>query len=204
MLLGGGKLSRPALMAQCAGAPATAAPLLFVRDVTTNQHFLVDTCAQVSVLPRRYLRHSTKLDPAPPGQQLVAANGSPIRVYGTHQLAIKLSSRHQFSHRFYITDITTPILGTDFLGTHRLVVDVTNQRLIQDGTICASTRPSSLSSTGVRLIREQAAARYAAVLSPLPGRDVTSTRPGTGASQRDAPHHHQRTAGVPATETPAT
>ena len=146
-------------MAQCAGASPTAAPLLFVRDTKTRNRLLVDTGAQVSVLPRRCLpRGSARLEPAPPGQQLVAANGSPIQVYGTCLLDMALSRKHRFRHRFYVTDVTTPILGTDFLGAHRLVVDVGGQQLLQDGTVCASARRSRLTSVGVRLVREQAAA----------------------------------------------
>ena len=161
----GGKLGGPALLAQCAGALPTAAPLLFVRDTKTNHQFLIDTGAQVSVLPRRCLPKKSTLTPAPAGQQLVAANGSPITVYGTCLLDVTLSRHHSLKHRFFITDVTTPILGTDFLAAHQLVVDVASQRLLRDGTVCASAQRSRLCSIGVRLIHEQAAARYAAVLA---------------------------------------
>ncbi|KAF0313628.1 Larval cuticle protein 65Ag2 [Amphibalanus amphitrite] len=145
-----GKLRRPVLMAQSTGAPP-AAPLLFVRDTETDRQFLVDTGAQVSVLPRRCLPNGSTLTPAPVGQQLVAANGSPIAVHGTCLLDVTLSQQHRLKHRFFVTDVTTPILGTDFLAAHHLVVDVANQRLLRDGTVCASAERSRLCSIGVRL-----------------------------------------------------
>ena len=175
-------------MAQCAGAPSTAAPLLFVRDAKTNHRFLVDTGAQVSVLPRRCLpRGSARLEPAPPGQHLVAANGSPIKIYGTCLLDVTFGRQHRFRHRFYVTDVTTPILGTDFLGAHRLVVNVGEQQLLQDGTICAGARRSRLASVGVRLVREQAAGRFTAVFDRYPA--VTSPAPGPTPVKHSVTHH---------------
>ena len=175
-------------MAQCAGAPPTAAPLLFVQDVRTRLRLLVDTGAQVSVLPRRCLpRGDHRLDPAQPGQQLVAANGSPIRVYGTRQLVVTFGRQHQFRHKFFITDVNTPILGNDFLLAHRIIVDVGNQRLLQDGTVCASARPSQMRSVGVTLVRERDSARYTAVLARYP--DVTAPAPGPAPVKHSVTHH---------------
>ncbi|KAF0291705.1 hypothetical protein FJT64_010221 [Amphibalanus amphitrite] len=157
-----GKLRRPVLMAQSTGAPH-AAPLLFVRDTETDRQFLVDTGAQVSVLPRRCLPNGSTLTPAPVGQQLVAANGSPIAVHGTCLLDVTLSQQHRLKHRFFVTDVTTPILGTDFLAAHHLVVDVANQRLLRDGTVCASAERSRLCSIGVREVRKAPVAMRSAV-----------------------------------------
>ncbi|KAF0299085.1 hypothetical protein FJT64_003632 [Amphibalanus amphitrite] len=173
-------------MAQSTGAPP-AAPLLFVRDTETDRQFLVDTGAQVSVLPRRCLPNGSTLTPAPVGQQLVAANGSPIAVHGTCLLDVTLRQQHRLKHRFFVTDVTTPILGTDFLAAHHLVVDVANQRLLRDGTVCASAERSRLCSIGVRLVREQAAARFAAVLARYP--DVTSPKPGPTPAKHNVTHH---------------
>ncbi|KAF0292115.1 BTB/POZ domain-containing protein 2 [Amphibalanus amphitrite] len=103
-----------------------------------------DPRVAVSVLPRRCLPKKSTLTPAPAGQQLVAANGSPIAVYGTCLLDVTLSRHHSLKHRFFVTDVTTPILGTDFLAAHQLVVDVASQRLLRDGTVCASAQRSRL------------------------------------------------------------
>ena len=173
MHLVGGKLSAPVLMAHCTGVP-TAAPLLFVRDTESPTKYLVDTGAQVSVLPRRCFPRGLHVEPAPPGQHLVAANGSPIRVHGTVLMDVTFG-QHRYQHRFFVTDITTPILGTDFLGAHRIVVDVANQRLLQDGVICVSAQQSRLSSAGIRLVRQPPTDQYAAVLARYPA--VTSPPP---------------------------
>ena len=148
--------------------------------------FLVDTGAQVSILPRSYLPRGCQPQPGPAGQQLVAANGSPIKVYGTWTQGITFSNNHRFDHLFYVTDIKTAILGTDFLGAHGILVDVGGRRLLRNGTVCANAEPSQLGSVGVRLVN-MSSDRYSAIMARYP--DVTSPSPGPTPVKHNVTHH---------------
>ncbi|XP_066957628.1 uncharacterized protein [Macrobrachium rosenbergii] len=74
---------------------------------------------------------------------LIAANGTPIRTYGTTTRAISILG-HRSHWTFVIADVKFPLLGADFLGHHRLLVNVARQRLLDTGTCHPhqlSTRP---------------------------------------------------------------
>ena len=103
--------------------------LLYIPDRSTHLRFLVDTGAQVSVIPpspsdRKY-SHSTIT--------LQAVNNTTIKTYGTHSLTINLGLRRTFRWVFVIADTETPILGADFLLYYSLTVDLT-RRCLSDAT----------------------------------------------------------------------
>jgi cleavage and polyadenylation specificity factor subunit 1 len=89
---------------------------------------LVDTGAFVSVFPADANDRST--DKAT-GQAiaLTAANGTPIRSYGTRELQLRFSG-HAYRWSFIIADVNSPLLGADFLSANDLLVDVANRRLL--------------------------------------------------------------------------
>ena len=76
----GGKRPSQPLMAVVAGQ---SNGLLFLINSISKCRFLVDTGAEISVMPATGLDTRTK----PPGPPLLAANGSSIRTYGTHTLS---------------------------------------------------------------------------------------------------------------------
>ena len=88
--------------------------------------FLVDTGAQVSVIP------PTLVDKrfATPQESLQAANGTSIATYGQRNTILRLGS-HSYSARLVIADVKRPLLGADFLRRHNLLVDIRGQRLIE-------------------------------------------------------------------------
>jgi Reverse transcriptase (RNA-dependent DNA polymerase)/RNase H-like domain found in reverse transcriptase/Integrase core domain/Integrase zinc binding domain len=109
LLLPGGKLAgRPAGLHSLGG-------MVFLKDDTSGQDFLVDTGAAVSVLPHR--SSST-----PHGPALVAADGRSIASWGreTKRLVFGASS---FIVSFILAAVSKPILGVDFLAANRLLVD---------------------------------------------------------------------------------
>ena len=67
-----------------ASATGQNSGLLFLHDSVSKRQFLVDTGAEVSVLPATGLDTRTKQ----PGQPLLAANGSSICTYGTRKLTL--------------------------------------------------------------------------------------------------------------------
>ena len=98
---------------------------MYVHDKLTNTRFLVDSGADVSLLP------ATAADRAHRGQAppLAAANGSPIQSYGKKTVQLQLRDK-QFAADFIIADVPAAILGADFLRSHKLLVDLGNRCLI--------------------------------------------------------------------------
>ena len=85
--------------------------LFHVNDKATGTRFLVDTGAEVSVIPpsrtdRRNLQGNFTLQ---------AVNNTAIATYGTRSLTIDLGLRRTFRWIFVVADVKKPILGADFL-----------------------------------------------------------------------------------------
>ena len=84
-------------------------PLLHVKDDISGIVFLVDTGAEVSVV----LPTNSELKRCP-NQGLIAANGTPIKSYGTRQLQLKIKD-FKFTWRFQVAEAHVHIIGADFL-----------------------------------------------------------------------------------------
>ncbi len=82
-------------------------------DKHSGRKFLVDTGAEVSVLPTTGL--DTRM--CQTGSSLKAANGSSIQTYGVRTIQLHLASR-QYKWPFIIADVSRPLLGADFLRAH--------------------------------------------------------------------------------------
>ena len=112
---------------------------LLVNDNHSGRTFLIDTGAQVPLLPAT--AHARR-HPSPTAPKLVAANGSSIASYGTQQTHVQLGKR-KFTVTFIIADVRRPILGADFLRRHKLLVDLCGQKLIDAHSFqsyaCAAT-----------------------------------------------------------------
>lgn len=119
---------------------------LFLFDKSTNLSFLVDTGADVSVLPptaeERQQNEQTMFN-------LVAANGSPIKTYGKRQISISIGLRRIFPWNFTVAEVSRPIIGADFLTFFNLLVDLKGRALIDrlthvrsQGTIITDQTPT--------------------------------------------------------------
>ena len=171
---------------------ASPAPLL---HVTTGQlTMMVDTGAQISVLPPSQLPPGCSLDAAA-APRLTAANGSTIRTHGYADHAVVLSGR-PYQWRFLVADVTSPILGADFLGHYRLSVDM-GRRVLRSptGETCATgvltTAASPAAPPGVLGLSDDP---FGELWAEFPA--VTSRSPGV----RTVTHHvthHIRTTGPP-------
>jgi cleavage and polyadenylation specificity factor subunit 1 len=93
-------------------------------------HFLADSGSELSILPKEF-----HLDSNPNGltlPRLFAANNSEISVYGFRTLSFRFDGfNDEFVWRFIVADVNQPILGKDFLGSNRLLVDCGRDRLVR-------------------------------------------------------------------------
>ena len=85
--------------------------LFYISDRSTNLNFLVNTGAEVSVIPPTCTDRSNRQD----GLTLQAVNNTSIPTYGKRSLSLDLGLRHTFRWVFIIAEVKTPILGADFM-----------------------------------------------------------------------------------------
>ena len=109
------------------GLPLSGGRRLFVTDRRTGVRFLVDTGAEVSVLPPSRQDRNRHHHPSSPS--LTAVNGSSIPTFGQRCLALDLGLRRTFSFMFTVADVSHAILGADFLSHFSLQVDLRRRRL---------------------------------------------------------------------------
>ena len=119
--------------------------LFYIRDKNTGYLFLVDTGAQISVIPP-----DPKKNSKPSSYTLQAANGSKIETYGEIALTLNLGLRRSFPWIFTIAQVKTPILGADFLSNFNLSVNMTTQSLVDGNTELTKRGIASVyESTGI-------------------------------------------------------
>lgn len=138
------------LVGKCDDRPLTAASgtgrkscrLFYVSDKITGACFLVDTGAQVSVIPASCADRRRNEQTCP----LQAINNSAIRTYGQRSLTLDLGLRRTFRWIFILADVSQAVLGADFLSFFNLAVDMHAHRLIDlntrlsiNGVLCTSS-----------------------------------------------------------------
>lgn len=173
------------------GEPSNTAAIFRLRitDSTTCTQFLIDSGADVSVVPRGL--HSAKVKPT--ALQLFAANGTPIKVYGEVLLKVNLGLRREFLWSFLIADVTSGIIGADFLRNFDLLIDLKRNRLI-DNTTRLETIGSLASSCKYSVKTFSKVSTYADLLSEYP--TITRLAP-PGTISRSSICHRIETTGQP-------
>lgn len=108
---------------------------LFIVDKTTNIRFLIDTGAEVSIVPKSiFSKYGQKSETT-----LMAANGAKISTYGRKQLTLNLQLRRNFEFSFIIAAVDYAIIGADFLYSFDLVVDLRERKLVDKKTSLSIT-----------------------------------------------------------------
>ena len=177
---------RHSLAAVCVGR---SGGLLFITDTGSGRRFLCDTGAQVSVLP------ASRIDRIGGGHgpALEAANGSPIRTFGTRTVNLCFGGQ-RFGWDFVTAEVSTPLLGADFLCANGLLVDVMNRRLISAETF--SSLACELSGSGTTKL--SGALSPSDVFSPLLAEFPELTEPTfSAAATKHGVEHHIATTGPP-------
>ena len=127
--------------------------LFYVSNKLSGQKFLVDTGAQLSIIPPR---RCDKLCPS--ATVLIAANGSTIKTYGTRVLRLQLNTTI-FPWEFIIADVNKPLLGADFLCEFGLMVDMRNKRLLSNTNLLSvpltSTNTPHIEISNVNIQHDQ-------------------------------------------------
>ena len=144
---------------------AAHTPLPIIKDHKSSKDVLLDTGSQVTLWPATA---SERLFPEEISERLVAANGTKIPTYGKRQMTVQFGrSRYQWT--VILAKVTRPLIGTDFLRHHRLMVDVVNNQLVHMDTLKSHTfRQSSAKPTDVLNVQQVAGDPYTPILRAYP------------------------------------
>lgn len=149
---------------------------LCVMDYNSGLNFLVDTGANISVLPVPKISKFIKN----PNYKLYAANGTEIATFGEKTLVLDLKLRRAFRWNFVLADVKQAILGADFLTSNNLLVDMGERKLIDKVTdlnllacIVVSNQPS-LHTVDVSHPYRDLLALYPDITKPASFKEVSS------------------------------
>lgn len=138
------KLEKSAVTTADSGSPYSSRRL-FIFDPITQTKFLIDTGADVSVIPASF----TKYEKHKPDHIITAANGSNINVFGTKLLKLSIGLRREFYHPFLVASVGKPIIGADFLNKYGLIVDIRNRRIYDPVTKISSIGSITVGKTEI-------------------------------------------------------
>ncbi|GFY54718.1 retrovirus-related Pol polyprotein from transposon 412 [Trichonephila inaurata madagascariensis] len=143
---------------------------LFVFDKQTNQRYLVDSGADVRIIPK------PNKNMKPNKFELFASNDSTIKFYGQKLLKLVLNLLRSFPWNFIIADVNTAIIGPYFLNKYELIIDIKNKRLI-DPLKKLSTKGERFtgSEPQIQTLAASLDSEYSAILRDFA--DLTRPRP---------------------------
>ncbi|GFX31192.1 retrovirus-related Pol polyprotein from transposon 297 [Trichonephila clavipes] len=104
--------------------PSKHTSRLFLLDRKSGQKFLIDSGSEICVIPP-----SPTMNKSPQSNfSLFAANNTKIPAYGMVRKELNLGLRRPFIWTFIIADVSSPIIGADFLKHFNLLVDLKKKR----------------------------------------------------------------------------
>lgn len=157
--------------------------LFYITDKLTGHRFLIDTGAEVSVIPPSQSDRLHKQDLV-----LQAANNTSITTYGRRSLTLlNLGLGREFQWIFIVADVKRPILGIDFLRHYALIVDVRRQQLLDAPTQSkVKVTTSSEPSINITLLPRTPANSYEVILHGFSISDTALYRTASSPTQRYA------------------
>ncbi|GFX67241.1 transposon Tf2-8 polyprotein [Trichonephila clavipes] len=99
--------------------PSKHTSRLFLLDRKSGQKFLIDSGSEICVIPP-----SPTMNKSPQSNFLFAANNTKIPAYGMVRKELNLGLRRPFIWTFIIADVSSPIIGADFLKHFNLLIDL--------------------------------------------------------------------------------
>lgn len=127
-----GKRVEPSIDAMTTGG-STNSRRLFVYDSASKSKFLIDTGADVSVIPPTQMDKQRATD-----LLLYAANHGTIRTFGERALSLNLGLRRPIKWIFCIAEVPYPIIGADLIHKYGLIVNLRQGQLVDPITGCKS------------------------------------------------------------------
>ena len=127
-----GKLPGQSLVAtSVTGQPSNLhSRLFFITDKNNSLKFLIDTGAEVSLLPASHSDRKRRQT----GFSLQTANNSDISTYRTRSLTLDFNLHRPLPWVFTIADVRHAILGADFIRHYQLLIDMQRKQLIDSVT----------------------------------------------------------------------
>ncbi|XP_011859683.1 PREDICTED: uncharacterized protein LOC105557124, partial [Vollenhovia emeryi] len=135
---------------------------LHVFDQTTGQRFLVDTGAEISILPASLRDKNT-----PSELKLFAANNTVIDTFGERLLTLDLGLRRPIVWNFRVANVPFAILGADVLTHYKLIVNLHKRRLV-DSVTSLSSAGQLLAVPEVKISLVSHDNKFADILSGFP------------------------------------
>ncbi|XP_054081284.1 uncharacterized protein LOC128919844 [Zeugodacus cucurbitae] len=151
-----------------------------------------DTGSEVSVFPHKQQPNSKMAT----GYQLIAVNGTPVNTFGVATIVLNIGLRRTLTWRFILADVSSPIIGADLLSHYGLLVDLKNQRLIDEITrLCTSGTTRSVTVQSIKFQQPDQSSGYWQLLAEFP----KITRPDGAPTQvtHTTQHHIKTTPGTP-------
>lgn len=108
---------------------------LIIGDRKSSLTYLIDTGADICVIPPTQRDKGNYNSNGKDSIFLFAANGTLIKTYGEKRLELNLGLRRSFIWTFIIADVKQPIIGADFIKHYGLLIDLANDRLIDQTTL---------------------------------------------------------------------
>ncbi|GFV11186.1 transposon Tf2-6 polyprotein [Trichonephila clavipes] len=100
--------------------PSKHTSRLFLLDRKSGQKFLIDSGSEICVIPP-----SPTMNKSPQSNfSLFAANNTKIPAYGMVRKELNLGLRRPFIWTFITADVSSPIIGADFLKHFNLLIDL--------------------------------------------------------------------------------
>ena len=139
---------------------------LFIKEKSIGLTFLVDSGAEVSVLPSWFInKPQTQIM-----YDLAAANDSMIKTTGIYQILVDTGLSKKYVWTFIVVEMENPILGADLLKAN-IILDLNRECLIDGETLCSTKgeiREVSEPTNNIHLITTQNIHQTVANHYPLP------------------------------------
>ncbi|GFU98316.1 retrovirus-related Pol polyprotein from transposon 297 [Trichonephila clavipes] len=105
--------------------PSQRTSRLFLLDRKSGEKFLIDSGSEICVIPP-----SPTMNKSPQSNfSLFAANNTKIPAYGMVRKELNLGLRRPFIWTFIIADVSSPIIGADFLKHFNLLIDLKKKKV---------------------------------------------------------------------------